>query len=334
MLDVDIPAPILTMPDGKKYTLNLKTYTELRESKNHLLRRSAIKTFNSNLKKYQNIFAVLFDGAMKLDVFYAKTANYKSALESRMKGEKLEPEMFFNAILQVRQNTGPLHRYLKLKKKLLGPETMDLSEVNISPLPDIKTLYSFAEARGMVLGSVKPPGEQYMKWMTMAFENRWLDRYPHKNKRNFGYSSDVHGVHPFVLLNYTGAFHDIYVMAHELGHSMHSMFTNKDQHFQQRMYAGMLAETTAHFNEHMLISYLMEKEKDDLMKFYVLDKCVLGIINAVYNQIRYAEFEHAMHLEAEAGRTLTADWLNKKFLELARIYYGEDKGICRISPIS
>jgi len=330
LIDLDIPAPKVTLSDGKEYTLSYMGYKSVFRRKNRADRQLVTKTYYENLGKFENTFAILFDGAMKTDVFHAGIRNYKTSLERRMKGEGLNSDIFLTTIRQVRENLEPFHRYLKLKKELLGLETLEFTDAFITPLPATKE-YTFQEAQQMVLASVEPLGKEYAGVMKMAFDNRWMDRYPHKGKRKFGYNSDVYGVHPYVLLTFTGAFHDVHVMIHELGHSMHSWFTNKYQHFEHQMGAGMLAETAAHFNELLLLSHLMKKEDDDLNKLFVLDKALVGIFNAIYNQVRYAEFEHAMHREAEAGNTLSAAWLNKKFMDLNRFYYGEKQGICKIN---
>jgi oligoendopeptidase F len=173
-------------------------------------------------------------------------------------------------------------------------------------------------------------GRDYAAALQHAFDERWMDIYPNKGKESGAYSGGVYGVHPFIKLNYNGDYNALSTTAHELGHAVHSYFSDKAQPFPTSNYATFLAEIASTFNEHMLMHHLLKNEKDDLFKLYILDNYLDGFRGTLFRQTLFAEFELAMHQRVEQGQTLTADWLNQKYLELTRQYYGHDKGTCQV----
>ena len=170
-------------------------------------------------------------------------------------------------------------------------------------------------------------GPEYVAVLEDAFDNRWIDRFPNRGKQSGAYSSGIFGVHPFVKMNYTGNFSNVSTLAHELGHALHSYLSNKKQPFSLASYSTFLAEIASTFNEHLLVDYLIRNESNDMFRLFILDNYLNGIKGTVYRQTHFAEYELAMHQYVESGQTLTAQWLNDKYLETTRDYYGHDKGI-------
>lgn len=328
--DVDMPAPEITLSDGTKILLNTANYSKYRGSKNPQDRTIVMKTFFGNYKKYENTFASLLDGAMKQHLFTAKIRNYKDCLEARLFGDNINEEVYYSLIKNVRENLGPFHRFLKLKKELLGLDKMRYEDIYASAVKSVTKLYTYDEAVNLILDAMKPLGNEYTDALKVGFNSRWVDIYPNKDKQSGAYSSGVYGVHPYVKMNYDGEYDAVSTLAHELGHSMHSYFSNKTQTFSNSQYPTFLAEIASTFNENLLIDYMLKNEKDDLFKLYLIDNYLDQVRGTIYRQSLFAEFELAMHKRVEEGKSLTPDWLNKKYLDLTREYYGHEKGIMEV----
>jgi len=328
--DVEIPPAEVTLSDGKKIKLNYANYSRLRASANKEDRRLVMRTYWENHKKFQNTFAILLDGAMKQHFFNVRVRKYKDCLDARLFGEDIDPKVYHSLIDNVRKNLNPLHRYLILKKELLGVKEFLYEDIYASAVPKVTKKFSFKEAREIILTMMKPLGQDYLTGLRKAFDERWIDIYPNKGKQSGAYSGGVYGIHPYIKMNYNGSYDSLSTLAHELGHALHSYFSNKTQHFENARYPTFLAEIASTFNENILMNYLLKKEKDDLFKLYILDGYLAQLRGTIHRQTLFAEFELALHQHVEAGKTLTPAWLNKKYLELARYYYGHDKGIVKV----
>jgi oligoendopeptidase F len=302
----------------------------LRASKNAADRTLAMSSFWNNQKKFENTLAILQDGAIKQHWFNAQIHNYPDCLSARLFGENISPEVYHQLIRSVHDYLPALQRYLALKQKMLGLPKFRYEDIYASAVQAVDKTYTFAEARKLMNESLRPLGKDYAAGLKQAFDNRWMDLYPNKGKESGAYSGGVYGLHPYIKLNYNGDYDAVSTMAHELGHALHSQFANLTQPYATSGYTTFLAEIASTFNEHLLMHYLLKNEKDELFKLYILDNYLDGFRATLYRQTLFAEFELAMHNRVEAGQTLTADWLNRKYLELARVYYGHDQGVCQV----
>ena len=328
--DVEVPPAEITLSDGQKVVLNYPAYLRLRASKNAADRTLAMKSFWENQKKYENTLATLQDGAIKQHWFNAQIHKYPDCLSARLFGEDISPEVYHQLIRQVRAFLPALQRYLALKQKMLNLPKFRYEDVYASAVQAVDKTYTFDEARKIVTASLKPMGSDYLAALQRAFDERWMDIYPNKGKESGAYSGGVYGVHPYVKLNYNGDYDAVATLTHELGHAMHSHFSSQAQPFPTSGYTTFLAEIASTFNEHLLMHYLLKSEKDDLFKLYLLDSYLDGFRGTLFRQTLFAEFELAMHQRVEQGQSLTADWLDQKYLELTRQYYGHDKGVCQV----
>ena len=328
--DVEVPPAEITLSDGQKAVLNYPAYLRLRASKNAADRTLTMKSFWDNQKKFASTLATLQDGAIKMHWFNAQVHKYPDCLSARLFGEDIAPEVYQQLIRQVHAFLPALQRYLALKQRMLDLPKFRYEDVYASAVQAIDKIYPFDEARKIVTASLKPLGKDYLAALQLAFDGRWLDLYPNKGKESGAYSGGVYGVHPFIKLNYNGDYDSVAILAHELGHAMHSYFSDQAQPFPTSNYTTFLAEIASTFNEHLLMQQLLKNEKDDLFKLYLLDNYLDGFRGTLFRQTLFAEFELAMHNRVEQGQTLTADWLNGKYLELTRLYYGHDKGICQV----
>ncbi|MCK4766064.1 MAG: oligoendopeptidase F [Candidatus Aminicenantes bacterium] len=328
--DVEIPAPELTLSDGNKIVLHRANFIKYRDSKNAPDRTLVMHTYWKNHKKFENTLAILLDAGIKKDLFNARVHKYKDCLDARLFGDNIDPAVFHNLIKSVKANLAPLHRYLDLKKELLGFDKHIYEDIYASAVKAVDKKYTWDEAEAIILKMMKPLGKEYRQGLERAFKNRWIDRYNNKGKQTGAYSGGLYGVHPYIKMNYNGSYATLSTLAHELGHAMHSYFSAKTQHFAEVEYPTFLAEIASTFNENILMDYLLKNEKDDLFKLFIIDGFLNRFRGTVYRQTLFAEFELAMHRRVEAGKALTAKWLNKKYLELTRFYYGHDKGIVEV----
>ena len=330
--NVDIPNMEVTLSDGKKVTLNYSNYSYYRGSKNAGDRSLVMNTFWNNHKKYENTLASLMDAQMKIHLFEAKVNKYPTCLQARLYGDNIDTTVYYNLIKYVKQNLSPLHRYLKLKKELLKLDKFRYEDLYASAVKSVDKIFTFDEAKDLVYKSLVPLGKDYKSKLDEAFSSRWLDIYPNKDKESGAYSGGVYKVHPFVKLNYNGDYDAVSTLIHELGHSMHSYYSFSNQPYANSNYTTFIAEIASTFNESMLINYMIDNEKDDLFKLYLLDNYIDGAKGTIYRQSLFAEFELAMHNKVEQGKSLTPEWLDSTYLALTREYYGHDKGITQVDP--
>jgi oligoendopeptidase F len=328
--DMELPPPVVTISNGEKVVLNYANYIKYRGSKIRSDRNLVMREFWKDHKRYENTFAALQDGAVKNHLFNAKVRKFDNCLDAKLFDDNIPREVYLNLIKYVKENTAPLHKFLKLKQKLLQIDKYKYEDIYASAVPSVEKIYTFKENEDLIIASLRPLGIEYIDELKHAFKDRWMDIYPNKNKESGAYSEGSYGVHPFIKLNYNGKYDAVSTTAHELGHAMHSYLTNETQHYAKSGYTTFIAEIASTFNENLLMEYMLKNEKDDLYKLYILDAYLDQVRGTLYRQTLFAEFELAMHEKVESGSSLTSDWLNKKYLELTREYYGHDKGVCEV----
>jgi oligoendopeptidase F len=329
--DLDMPAPRVTLSDGKKIRLNTASYSRYRGAENRKDRRKVMRTFWKHHADFKNTHAVLLDGAVKNHLFNARVHQYKNCLEAALYPNNIHLDVYHTLIKTVKENLNPLHRYLKLKTRLLGLKRMSYDDIYASSVPEVDKIYTIEEAQGIILDALKPLGKDYTDVLKKGFNTGWTDIYPNKGKRSGAYSNGaVYDVHPYVLMNYNGKFNSVSTLAHEFGHALHSWFSNQTQPFPLAQYPIFLAEIASTFNEDLLVHYLKKTETDDRLMLYILDQYLENFRGTLYRQTLFADFELAMHQQVEEGQTLTPDWLNEKYLQMTRLYYGHKEGIVQV----
>lgn len=328
--NLDIPSPEVTLSDGSKVKLNSANFQFYRGSKEAEDRTLVMKTFFGNYKKFENTFAALLNGQMKQHVFTTKARNYGSCLQTRVFGENIDTNVYYSLIKYVKENLDPLHRFIRIKKELLGLDKFRYEDVYASAVKKIDKVYTYEEAKDIILNAMKPLGDNYVGVLKKAFDNRWIDVYPNKGKQSGAYSGGVYGVHPFIKMNYNGKYNEVSTLAHELGHTVHSYLSNENQTYTNSGYSLFLAEIASTFNENLLMDYMLKNETDDMFKLFILDGYLDQVRGTIYRQTLFAEFELEAHKLVESGATLTPEFLNKLYLDLTRKYYGHDKGVMEV----
>ncbi len=328
--NVDLPRTEITLKDGSKAKLGIAAFQRLRASAVREDRQKAMETFFADQKQYENTFASLLDGEMQSHLFQAKIKAFPTCLDAALFPNDISPAVYKNLISTVRANLKPLHRMLKLRQRMLGLETLTYSDVYAPAVASVDKTYPYEQGCKLVVDAMAPLGENYQRVLRKAFAERWVDVYPNQGKRSGAYSNGVFGVHPFVLMNYNGSFSEVSTLAHELGHALHSWHSDTTQPFPLADYPIFLAEIASTFNETLLVQHLLKTEQDDRLKLFLLNEYLERIRATLFRQTLFAEFELAMHEHVEAGQSLTPDWLNAKYLELTRAYYGHDAGVMRV----
>lgn len=329
--NLEIPPVEITLKSGEKLSLNYTNYVNKRDSKEREDRIKIMREYWANHAKFKNTHAALMDSNIKQHYFNAKVRNYNSCLEAALYPKKIDTKVYTNLITTVKKNLSPLHRYIKLKEKMLKLDKISYDDIYASAVPEVDKKYSISEAQNIITNSLEPLGKEYTSVLQEGFNSRWMDIYPNKGKRSGAYSNgSVYGVHPYVLMNYNGNYNSVSTLTHEFGHAMHSYFSNKYNPYSKANYPIFLAEIASTFNETMLIDYIIKNEKDDMFKLYLLDQRLENLRATIYRQTLFAEFELAMHEKAEKQESLTSEWLSELYLKLTREYYGADKGIMEV----
>jgi len=325
--NVDMPHGKVKLSTGEEVVLTTAAFNRLRASAVPADRRLVMAEHFREQAQYRNTLASLMDATAKQHLFNARIRKYATCLDAALYPEAIDPAVYRNLVSTVKAHLAPLHRLMRLRASMLGLKDMKYGDVYASAVTAVDKRYTYEEARDLVLKATEPLGAEYRKGIEQAFTRGWVDIYPNKGKQSGAYSSGVHGVHPFVKMNYDGSFHEVSTLAHELGHAMHSYLSDAAQPWPMADYPIFLAEIASTFNENMLMHHLMDTIQDDTLKLYLLDSYLETIRGTLFRQTLFADFELAMHEHVEKGQSLTADWLDAKYLELTRAYYGHGAGV-------
>ena len=308
--------------DGQEVQLGHGTYSMCLQHKDQNVRKKAFKTYYKAYIEKINTLAGLYEGSVKSDCFSAKARNFDSAMERALFYEQVDKAVYDNLINCMHTSFKPLHRYIALRKKLLGVKKLNMYDLYVAIFEDADISCEYEEACQLVLKGLAPLGDDYLKVVEEAFDNRWIDVCETPTKRSGAYSSGVSGVHPYMLLNYQKTTHDIFTIAHEMGHSMHTYYSCKAQPYSKEGYKIFVAEVASTCNEVLLLKYLLSTVTDVNVKKYLLQYYLDMLRTTMYRQAMFAEFEQISHALVESGQPLTADIMCQKYLELNKMYYG------------
>lgn len=325
MLDnADMLFPEVNDENGEKVRITHGRFVRLLESGDRKVREETFKAFYSEYAKYLNTYASLYNGQVKQQIFYAKVRKYNSTLEAAVDSNNVSPKVYKILVDTVNANLDKLHKYVSLRKKCLGLDELHMYDIYTPMIPDVAKKYTFEEAKELVLKAVAPLGEDYVSIVKKGFDERWVDVYENQGKRSGAYSAGCYGVHPYVLMNFSGSLDEVFTLAHEMGHAMHSYFSNETQPYIYSHYKIFVAEVASTTNEMLLLDYLLKHTEDRDMKFYLLNHYLDSFKGTIYRQTQFAEFEMLTNKMVEDGEALNKDNLNKLYLDINKKYYGED----------
>jgi len=327
--DADFPYPEVTLNDGKTAKLDKASFPLHRASPIRDDRRKVMEAFFGGLGKYRATFGSLMNSSVQTSTFYARARNYKNALEASLDGPNIPVSVYSRLIDGVGRNLPVFHRYLKLRKRMLEISQLHYYDLYAPLVSSVNTQYSVEEAEQNILEALTPLGSEYALGAKRSFTERWIDMFPTEGKRSGAYSAgDAYDVHPYMLLNYNGKYDDMSTLAHELGHTMHSYFSNRTQPYPLASYSIFVAEVASTFNEALLNDYMLKKIKDDATRLSLLGNYLESIKGTVFRQTQFAEFELRMHEMVEQGQPLTGDTLSRLYAEIVKRYYGHDQAVC------
>ncbi len=322
--NADLKFPTIKNAEGEDVVVNNTTWYQLRSNPDREVRKAALDGFYGTYHDYRNTLAMSYSTHIKGDIFRYTTRGYDSSVHASLYPNNIPVEVYTNLIDSVNANLEPLHRYVALKKRVLGIEEFQDHDVYAPLVGEVDKQYDWEQAVPMVLDAVAPLGKDYVSDLKAGFDAGWVDVYETEGKKSGAYCSTVADMHPFVLMNYHGELEDVSTLAHEMGHAMHGYYSNEQQPFIYHDHAIFVAEVASTTNELMMIQKLIDEEKDPKVKLYLLDFWANQILNTVYRQTYFAEFELKAHEAAEKGEALTADSMTAMYHEIFQRYYGEE----------
>lgn len=322
--NADMVLPEIKDENGELVRLTPGRYGQFLQSADRRVRKDAFDAMYGTYKQFLNTSASLYSGNIKQQIFYAKARKYNSTLECAVDANNVSPSVYHNLIDTVNKNLDKMHAYVALRKKCLGLDELHMYDIYTPMIPDMAKKIPFEEAKETVLKALAPLGEEYVSKVKEGFENRWIDVYENQGKRSGAYSAGEYGCHPYVLLNYTGTLDDMFTLAHEMGHAMHSYYSNEAQPYIYAGYKIFVAEVASTCNEILLMEYLLKNTADKKERAYLLNHYLDSFKGTVYRQTQFAEYEMLTNQMLEKGEGLTADNLSETYLALNKKYYGED----------
>jgi len=322
-VDADIAFPDAVDANGEKHPLTQGTFITCEESPDRVLRKSAYENLYNTFASYKNTAAAILNAQGKQLKFFADARKYPGTLEASLDNTQVPTSVYLNLIEAVHQNMDKMHRYVRLRKKLLGVDQLHFYDIYTPLLADVDKKIPYSVAKQTVYDSLAPLGEDYRKVLKEGFENRWIDVYQNQGKRGGAYSAGA-AVHPFVMLNYTGTLDSQFTLAHEMGHALHSWHSNKTQNPIDADYVIFVAEVASTCNEALLMEYLLGKTTDKKERAYLINHFLDQFKGTLYRQTMFAEFELNIGKMIGEGKTLTADALCAEYKRLNELYYGPD----------
>ena len=322
--NADIRFPKITGEDGTDVEVTHGRFISLLQSKDQRVRKDAFEALYGVYEKFRNTLAATYRANVKQEVFFARARRYGSDLEAALDGSHIPVSVYDNLIHVVHEHLPLMHRYVKIRKKLLGLDELHMYDLYTPMTENSGEHFSFEDAKKAVLEGLAPMGEEYLSHLKDGFEHGWIDVYENQGKRSGAYSWGAYGTHPYVLLNYQGTLNDVFTLAHEMGHALHSWYSDETQPYIYAGYRIFVAEVASTCNEALLIHHLLKKAKDPKTKAYLINYFLEQFRTTLYRQTMFAEFEKITHGLQEAGEALTAERLCSIYYDLNKAYFGEE----------
>ncbi len=320
----DIDYPTCTTPEGQELAVNNNNYQVALQHPDAAFRADYFQTLLGIYRAHINTIASAYYGSVKHDVYLARSRRYPSARAMALSGDHVPEAVYDNLIATVRAHVAPLQEYVSLRKQVLGLAEIHFSDLFVPLVAGVSRTYTYAEARDIVLRATAVLGEDYTAVLREAFENRWIDVYPGRNKATGAYAIHAYGYHPFALLNFTGTLNDVFTIAHELGHVMHSYYSNQHQPYVYADYSIFTAEVASTVNEQLLFAYLYQNSSSDAERALLLCNQLDNLRSTLYRQTLFADFELQTHRMVEQGQPLLPQNLCSTYRALYEIYHGDD----------
>lgn len=323
--NLDIPEylPVVKGEHDEEVQLTHATYQKLLQSRWRDVRRNAFHGFFGEFGKHRNTLAATLDGKVKSSSFKARARNYGSAREAALFSDNISTDVYDGLIDTIHSRLPDFYRYMELRKKMLDLDSLHIYDVSVPLLGDIDLKYTWEEAEELIYESLRPLGDDYLALLKQGFSNRWIDRYENKGKRSGAYSSGCYDSAPYILHNFNGTLNSVFTLTHELGHSIHSAFTNANQPYQTSHYKIFVAEVASTTNEALLVHHMLKQTDDPKVKAYILNHYLNDFRTTMFRQTMFGEFERDMYAAAESGQALTTHFLDEHYYKLTKLYFGD-----------
>ena len=322
--NADIKFPVITGEDGEPVEITHGKYAKLLESQNREVRKAAFEWLYEAYKKKKNTLAATYRANVKQAGFFAKARKYESSLKAALDGSAIPTEVYDSLIESVHAYLPALHKYVKMRKEKMGLDELHMYDLYVPLVGEADKKIPYEEAKEIVLKGLAPLGEDYLELLKKGFNEGWIDVYENEGKRSGAYSWGAYGTHPYVLLNYQDNLNNVFTLAHEMGHALHSYHSDEAQDYIYAGYKIFVAEVASICNEALLIRYLLDHSKDDTEKAYLLNYFLEQFRSTLFRQTMFAEFEKIAHAKSEAGEPLTAEVLCDIYYHLNKQYFGDD----------
>lgn len=321
--NADIEFPAIKDEDGNEVEVTHGRYIRFLESADQRVRKDAFHSVYGTYGKFDNTFASTLSGQIKKDNFYARVRKYDSARHAALASDNIPESVYENLVNTINQHLPLLHRYVNLRKKVLKLNELHMYDLYTPLVKDVKMEIPYEQAKEYILKGLAPLGEEYQKVLQEGFANRWVDVHENKGKRSGAYSSGAYGTNPYILMNWQDNVNNLFTLAHEFGHSVHSYYTRKHQPYAYGSYSIFVAEVASTCNEALLNDYLLKTIDDEQKRLYLLNHFLEGFRGTVFRQTMFAEYEHLIHQKGQNNEALTAELFTKEYYELNKKYFGE-----------
>lgn len=322
--NADMVFPKIVDETGREVEITHGNFIPLMECKDRRVRKDAFDALYKTYKSFRNTFATSLNSEVKKNIFYARVRHYDSALESALDDNNIDLSVYNNLIDGVGERLSLLHRYMDIRKKVLGVSELHMYDLYTPLISEIDMNIDYTEAKDILVRGLSPLGDEYIDTVKSGLSSNWIDVYENKGKRSGAYSWGTYTSNPYILLNYHDTLDNVFTLAHEMGHSMHSYYTHKTQPYVYGHYSIFLAEIASTTNECILIDYLLKNVEEKQKRLYLLNHYLEQFRGTIFRQTMFAEFERDIHEEVEKGGSLTADRLSEMYRELNKKYYGEN----------
>lgn len=321
--NADVQFPSIIGRNGEEIPVSHGRYSVLMESCDREIRKDAFLSMYSPYGQYKNTLAAIYSASVKNNAFFAKVRKYDSSLSMALDGGEIPVSVYTQLIDTVHENLSLMHRYVALRKKALGVEELHMYDLYAPMVEEVTMKIPFEEAKKIVKKGLEPLGEEYIEILSAGMDGGWIDVYENQGKRSGAYSWGAYGCHPFVLMNYQDTLNHVFTLAHEMGHSMHSYYSDREQPYLYAGYRIFVAEVASTCNEALLMEYLLKQTEDKKEKAYLVNYFLEQFKGTLYRQTMFAEFEKITHEMADRGEPLTAEILNDIYYKLNEQYFGD-----------
>jgi len=321
--NADMKFPKVKNENGEEVELTHGTYIQFLESKNRDVRREAFQAMYATYSSLSNTLGATFTANVNKNLFLTKTRKYNSVLEMFLYGDNVPTDVYNNLIETIHQHLPLMYRYMELRKKLLGVDELHMYDLFAPLVEEFDMKITYDEAKNIVFDSLQPLGQDYLNVLKQGFNDGWIDVYENEGKRSGAYSWGAYGTHPYVLLNHKDNLNSMFTLTHEMGHALHSYYSDEEQHYRNAQYPIFLAEVASTLNEALLMDYLLKKSTDPKEKLYLLTYYADQFRTTVFRQTMFAEFEKIVHERSEKGESLTPEDYSEIYYNLNKLYYGD-----------